>query len=159
MIKVLDKFLNVEDLNILSSQINNDNFPWYYKNCKVISGDGHSQFIHTPYYNFSPTSSYFNFLTPFLNKLKIISLVRIKINMTLKTDKIITYGFHTDFNDKNMKTGIFYVNTNNGKTIFKNGKEVDSVKNRMVIFPSNLEHAGTSNTDTENRIVINFNWF
>ena len=58
-----------------------------------------------------------------------------------------------------MKTGIFYVNTNNGKTIFKNGKEVESIKNRMVIFPSNIEHAGTSNTDTENRIVINFNWF
>lgn len=160
MIQVIDKFLNVEDLNILSSIINSDNFPWYYNNHKVMPGDGHSQFIHTFYNDFNQTSGYFNSLIlPFINKLKISSIKRIKANMTLKNIKIIKYKFHTDFLDKNMKTGIFYVNTNNGKTIFKNGKEVDSIKNRMVIFPSNLEHTGTSNTDTENRIVINFNWF
>tara|TARA_R100001132_G_C3268893_1_gene91213 strand:- start:932 stop:1414 length:483 start_codon:yes stop_codon:yes gene_type:complete len=160
MIQVIDKFLNVEDLNILSSSINSDSFPWYYLNHKVIPGDGHSQFTHTFYNDFNPTSGYFNSLIlPFINKLKSSSIKRIKANMTLKNNKIIKYKFHNDFKDKNMKTGIFYVNTNNGKTFFKNGKEIDSIKNRMIIFPSNLEHAGTSNTDIENRIVINFNWF
>ena len=149
MIQVIDKFLNVEDLNILSSSINSDSFPWYYLNHKVIPGDGHSQFTHTFYNDFNPTSGYFNSLIlPFINKLKSSSIKRIKANMTLKNNKIIKYKFHSDFKDKNMKTGIF-----------KNGKEIDSIKNRMIIFPSNLEHAGTSNTDIENRIVMNFNWF
>ena len=159
MIQVIDKFLNVEDLNILSSLMNSENFPWYYKDHKVIPGDGHSQFVHTFYNDFNSTSSFFNYLMPFINKLKISSIKRIKANMTLKSNKIISYKFHTDFIDKNIKTGIFYINTNNGKTIFKNGKEVESIKNRMIIFPSKLEHTGTSNTDTQNRIVINFNWF
>jgi hypothetical protein len=159
MIQVIDKFLNVEDLNILSSLINSDNFPWYYFDHKVIPGDGYSQFVHTFYNDFNPTSGYFNSLLPFFKKLNISSIKRIKANMTLKNDKKIIYKFHTDFIDENMKTGIFYLNTNNGKTIFKNKKEINSVKNRMIIFPSNLEHTGTSTTDTQNRIVINFNWF
>ena len=50
------------------------------------------------------------------------------------------------------------MNTNNGKTIFKHGEEVNSVANRMVIFDSNLEHAATSHTDEKTRVVVNFNY-
>ena len=50
------------------------------------------------------------------------------------------------------------MNTNNGKTIFKHGEEVNSVANRMVIFNSNLEHAATSHTDEKTRVVVNFNY-
>jgi hypothetical protein len=159
MIKIIDKFLNVEDLNILSFQINSDSFPWYYKNYRTEPGDGNTQFIHTFYDNFNPVSSFFPYLTPFIIKLKMSLIKQIKIKMTLKTNKIVTYKFNTDFNNKNIKTGIFYLDTNNGKTIFKNGKKIDSIKNRLIVFPSNLEYAETSNTDTQNKIVINFNWF
>ena len=60
---------------------------------------------------------------------------------------------------ENQKTGIFYMNTNNGKTIFEDGEEIDSVENRMVIFPASKRHAGTTHTDTICRCLINFNWF
>ena len=35
---------------------------------------------------------------------------------------------------------------------------IDSVKNRMIIFPTSKRHAGTTHTDTMYRCVINFNW-
>jgi hypothetical protein len=34
-----------------------------------------------------------------------------------------------------------------------------SKKNRIVIFPSNLKHAGTTHTDEKIRAVININYF
>ena len=58
-----------------------------------------------------------------------------------------------------MKTGILYLNTNDGYTEFEDGKIVNSVANRFVEFPSNILHRGVSQTDTEWRSVINFNYF
>jgi len=37
--------------------------------------------------------------------------------------------------------------------------KLDSLKNRIVIFDSNLEHTGTSCTNQFGRLVINFNYF
>jgi len=63
---------------------------------------------------------------------------------------------HVDYND--VTTAIFYINTNNGWTNFKNGDKVESVENRLVIFDSNLEHEGVTCTDEIRRLVINFNY-
>ena len=50
-------------------------------------------------------------------------------------------------NNEKFKTGVFYCNTNNGSTLFQNGKRIYSKENRIVIFA-----AGTGNpffsTDT-----------
>ena len=65
-------------------------------------------------------------------------------------------GWHVD--NKNMKTSILYINTNNGYTKIKGHGKVKSVANRMVIFPSTLEHAGFACSDKKKRVVVNFNW-
>ena len=62
----------------------------------------------------------------------------------------------------NGKTSILYMNTNNGVTIFEDSKkEVESIENRMAIFPTTTRHTGTTNTDPDipDRCVINFNYF
>ena len=69
-----------------------------------------------------------------------------------------------DFNDsleklKQWTTSIYYVNTNNGYTKFETGEIVESVENRMVTFPSNIRHTGSSCSDEKIRVVINFNYF
>ena len=68
---------------------------------------------------------------------------------------------HADVNPnvKNCKVAIYYVNTNNGYTLFKNNKKVMSEKNKLVIFDANTEHASTTCTNQDYRIVINFNYF
>ena len=43
--------------------------------------------------------------------------------------------------------------------MFKNGKVIDSVENRFIMFNSQLEHTGTTCTNQKRRIVINFNYF
>ena len=60
---------------------------------------------------------------------------------------------------KQWTTAIFYVNTNNGYTKFEDETIVESVANRVVTFPANMKHTGTSCTDEKTRVIINFNYF
>ena len=93
-----------------------------------------------------------------------ILLWRIKANLLTKTPNIVENEFHVDVFDGELKvreqltTSIFYVNTNNGYTKFEDGTKIESVANRLISFPSNMKHTGTSCTDEKIRIVINFNY-
>jgi hypothetical protein len=41
----------------------------------------------------------------------------------------------------------------------EDGTIVESIANRMVTFPANMRHTGTSCTNEKRRVVINFNYF
>ena len=131
-------------------------FPWYLGPGKSFEGDGHLQFVHLFFSNNKINSPDFTKLDPILKILKPKTLIRIKANLLSKTDKIIEHPYHIDCKD--CKTAIFYINTNNGFTKFKNNKIIKSEKNKLIKFNSNLEHGGTTCTDTNVRIVINFNY-
>jgi hypothetical protein len=153
-IKVIDNFLSDEEFNEVFSMIADSEFPWFYG--LVVSGSKYTQFTHCFYQHDEPTY-YYPRMKFFRDKLKMKSLVRIKANLNPRTETLNEHDYHIDFT--NMKTAVFYLNTCNGYTKFKTGEKVDSVKNRIVIFDSNLEHTGTSCTDTHARLVINFNYF
>ena len=159
--KIIDNFLDKKDFKDIQDLLLSTNINWFYVNDKSIKGDNQFQFVHTFYENHNPVSHLYNNLLPILNKLNVYAIRRIKANLTTKTNKLIKYKLHTDFPDnlKEMKTAIFYINTNNGKTFFENNKQIDSIENRMIIFSSNIKHTGTSNTDKNRRIVINFNYY
>jgi len=98
-----------------------------------------------------------------LIKIDPIKLWRIKANLLTRTSNIIENEFHQDAGkheklSKQWTTAIFYMNTNNGYTEFEDGTKVESVANRIVIFPTNTKHRGTSCTDERTRVVINFNY-
>ena len=57
------------------------------------------------------------------------------------------------------RNAVFSINTCDGYTKLEDGTKVESVANRMVTFPGNIEHRGTSCTDKKIRVVINFNYF
>ena len=57
-----------------------------------------------------------------------------------------------------IKTAIFYCNTNDGYSLFKDGTKVKSIKNRIVIFNNDIYHTGTTCTNEKIRSVINFNF-
>ena len=163
--EIIDNFLPKKLFeNIKNLSINNGYFPWYLNHGVTNNNDGYIQFCHTFYFNNEKFSNYFNMLEPVLEKFKVNSLVRIKANFLLKTNKIIEHDFHEDiaYNDKNLiaNTAVYYLNTNNGYTKFKNNNVIiNSVENRMLIFKSNLQHCGTTCTDSDFRTVINFNYF
>ena len=89
--------------------------------------------------------------------------------MTTRTETHLESAFHYDNEFAGSRlpdgtltsyTAIYYVNTNNGYTLFKDGNlKVDSVGNRIVIFDSCKLHKAVSCTDEKRRVVINFNYF
>ena len=157
-IKVIDNFLDKNIFHKLNNEFLNNNFFWYYQNGKVFENDGDFQFTHIFYENNKINSDRFYIIEPFLILLNVKSLVKAKLNFTPKDTVLKKFEFHID-NDFNCNTAVFYLNTNNGKTIFENGKEVNSIENRLVKFNSNIKHTGTSTTDKPYRMVLNINYF
>ena len=159
MIKVIDNFLEEDIFKEIEKILMSDKFPWFFNDFKNDSDDiNNFQFTHTVVRgNGNVESKFIQYMKPFFDKLNIKKIFRIKINLTTRTQKLFNHLYHTDVPFE-CTTAIFYINSNNGKTIFKNGETVNSVANRMVIFNSNLQHAATSHTDKKSRVVVNFNF-
>lgn len=102
-------------------------------------------------------SARFDIVRPIINKLKPIDLIKVKVNRTYRKDRHVEYGFHVDTQRVGATTAIFYLNTNNGFTLFDNHEKVCSVENRMVLFDSARSHTGASCTDADYRLVLNIN--
>lgn len=102
-------------------------------------------------------------IVPILSKLKVTEkhLIRIKANCNFCKESVVKSGWHIDVDPdiagKGM-TAIYYCNTCNGKTLFKTGEEIDSVENRLLIFPNYMAHTPQYQTDEPIRVVINLNW-
>ena len=112
---------------------------------KDLDNNSHCQFNHVLYE--SSNWAYYKaeeLLQPILEKLVFNTLSRIKINMTLPTVNPTVGGWHTDnrTNGSSAITSIYYVNSNNGYTLFEDGTRVDSKANRLVSFPTNMPHTG-----------------
>jgi len=162
--QIIDNFLDHQDFLEIKNIMLSEEFPWFYG--VVVEDDAlvehhkaifyNFQFTHIFYNNFSPNSVYYSKLQKLIEKINPKSLLRIKANLSPKTGEIIEYGYHIDF--PNIVSCIFYINTNNGYTKFKNGGVVDSIENRAVFFDSNLLHTGTSCTDKNTRINLNLNF-
>lgn len=161
--KIIDNALDKNCFTSLKNAILSEEFPWHY--AKVVEPHQllcdetyNSQFYHFFYDSYKPVSSYIDLLNPILNILKPKALIRIKANMILKTFQIMEHGYHTDQPFDDFKTAIYYVNSNDGCTKFKNGNFVQSVENRLIEFDGSALHTGTTCTDECFRVVINFNY-
>ena len=164
--KVIDNFLNEDDLKKLEDTVLSGYMPWYFNDHVNIEGDDYFQFV----YGFVKAGGELNcnefmmsLLEPFRLKLKIDYFQRVKANLSPKTEKIVEHGMHTDrsgewANYGMKKTGIFYLNTCDGYTKLENGKKIKSKRNRYVEFNCTTKHTGSSCTDEKRRIVINFNY-
>ena len=127
-----------------------DNFPWYWSG--VLSDYNRYQ-LTNPFQGES-----FHILIPLLSKMETTDIERIKANCQIKTDSIIEHPFHVD-GPVVCNTSIFYLNTCDGYTKFEDGAIVNSVENRLLTFPSQIKHCGTTCTNASRRMVINFNYF
>lgn len=101
--------------------------------------------------------------TGFFNNIGLFSVQRFKCNITLKGEKIIEHGFHTDMDTQDIahlrpKSAVFYLNTCDGYTAFRDGQKIESVANRYVEFDTYLQHTGTNTTNAPFRAVLNINF-
>tara|TARA_R100001244_G_scaffold100382_1_gene74846 strand:- start:55 stop:546 length:492 start_codon:yes stop_codon:yes gene_type:complete len=163
MFKVVDNYLPASDFSVLKEAMVSEIFPWYLvtKSSHTSSDRFDYHMGHAFYaadYGGKINSGNFNVVIPVIEKIKVNSLIRVKANLKFVTNKIIKSEPHIDQERFECKVAIFYVNTNNGYTMIGD-KKVNSVENRIVFFNSKLKHYGTSCTDQQTRIVINFNYF
>lgn len=164
-IKIIENFLPQESWQGLYAVMTHTMFPWFFNVSSFDYGDDSDgpledyQFVHSVYHQDKPNSDMFPHFVPFLEKLAIRALLRIKINCTTWRETPYMSPWHTDFKWDDVTTGVWYLNTNNGGTRFKDGSFVQSKANRMVLFPALIEHAAVGATDVKQRIVVNFNYF
>ena len=172
--QIIDNFLPEEQFDKISNLLMGSGMIWNYTDVVDYPGSNNnnkSQFTHlffkTPTGFISPLS---DLVKPFIGLLKIGVLIRIKANLNVRsTENNRESGFHYDHQFVGSRlpdgtltsyTAIYYVNTNNGYTLFKDGNfKVDSVANRLVIFDSSKLHKAVRCTDEKRRVVINFNYF
>ena len=161
-ITIIDNFLGKDEFKDLQDFIMGPWMPWAYNDALLTNVDDNSlydfQFVHTFYKDHKPHSDLLSKLDPIMSKINPAAVLRIKANLNPRTDNLYLHKLHTDVDDYKCTTALFYINTNNGYTIFEDGTKVESVANRFVFFDSTMKHAGTSCTDQKIRVVINFNY-
>jgi hypothetical protein len=177
MVKILDNFLEPdihEQLGKSIIKINKwqissiDYEPEHYENFNKPQPKNNSQMVHTFY--FEPDAildkDTIGIVHPILSIIHPFVIWRIKANLQYRTHKVDKNNYHTDMGEmlsvkrkKLWTTGIYYVSSNNGYTEFEDGTIVESVGNRFIEFPADTHHRGTSCSDEEYRITINFNYF
>ena len=161
-VQLIDDFLDPAEAKRIRETLESNKFPWNY--CpKIVSTqlDDQYQFTHMFYMEGEPRSHWYQelLLGEFLTKLDACALIKIKANFQPKAEEIHENEMHTDHTFPNAMTAIYYVNSNNGYTYFDEETRIDSIENRLVVFPSNTLHGGTTCTDANYRSVININFF
>ena len=159
-IEIIDNFLDPYYFKSIKNAIIDKKFPWYTDGENNISGTKNNDgmyFTHMFYFD-KPHSKFIELLNPLIQKIPYDpnKLKRIKGNLYPQSQRKIYHGWHKDFETPHQGC-IFYINTNNGYTIFKN-KKVKSIENRLVLFDPSILHRSTTCTDAVYRININFNY-
>tara|TARA_R100001079_G_C4404728_1_gene132930 strand:- start:95 stop:598 length:504 start_codon:yes stop_codon:yes gene_type:complete len=161
--EVKDNFLEKEEFKKMQELVRYE-LPFYYKrgvsrDLKPTekSDDGY-HFAHYFYFNDEIQSvSFGKVINPLLKKIKSFSLLRAKANLYPCTPKIMKHGWHKDFPFPH-KGFLFYINTNNGFTVLKDGTKIESVENRALFFDAGEKHHSTTCTDDDVRLNININY-
>lgn len=167
--RIIDDFISDDDLvkieqNVLQAPI----FKAYESTAFQESDDVYDVMMNrvffSPFYD-SRTKpicdqEYLPYFYPIIDRIPDIKvLLRVSLNLTFATPEPNVSQFHTDNHIQNSFTNIFYLNSNNGGTKFKeSGDVVQSQRNRLVMFPSFLKHAAVNTTDTKLRWVLNINY-
>lgn len=164
-VKVYDNFIDKPVFEEMRKQVMNIN--WRYGG-KVANDfdDGPNceekydwQMVHMFYKHPFEMSDQFHIINPIVQKINPIIMYRAKLNLNPCTDKIVEHGYHQDYQPEELgkifTSAVYYLNTNNGYTKFEDGTTIPSVENRLITFPSTLNHTGSSCTDTKHRLVLN----
>ena len=157
--KVINNFLEKDTFIKLKEALMSDKINWFWKP-HMTTNDNYF-FNHCFFSNNTVQSIFYTpLIIPILNLLNCKSVSEVRANLMLKKEKQYKSNFHVD-RDYKCKTAILYMNTCNGYTLLNKKKKIkiNCVENSILIFDSQIEHAGVSQTDVDRRIVINFNYF
>lgn len=168
-IEIIDNYLGKKEHELIYDYFtgkldkgdNNNSCAWtFFPGCSMLNdNDNWFHFTQLIFASHTILNPCFNLMRPIIEKERMSSIARIKANCMVVTNelKVFTNGYHCDFTG-NLTTGIYYINSNDGYTLFENGTIVESVANRFCRFDCNLKHTATTCTNTNTRLLINFNY-
>jgi hypothetical protein len=158
---VVDEFISKQDLEKIYSVITSVNFPWYFQeqiNTKHSKEDNSFYFTHLLFIDNKINSDAYHLFSPIIDKLKIESLIRVKINCYPRTYAIEENIAHRDYEYPH-KGFIYYFNTCDGYTKLSENIKIDSIANRALYFDPSIPHQSTTCTNTKARFNMNINYF
>ena len=153
---IFDNFINKKECKNINEMFLSKNFPWYYSKDQTNSKDTSFMF-HIFYRENQVNTHHYDLIEPILNKLNPKKILHIRANLCFKRPSKCDWHVDKLTQDLKHKTAIYYVNTNNGYTLFKN-KKVNCEKNKIVIFDADQKHKAKIQTNTDTRMVININY-
>ena len=184
-LKVYNNFLDQLEYQKLYENLLVYDFPWYYVSTQSYPEDVGDIFdthlTHVVYEKALEHSS--NFREVFDTLVEKAThcvygaflpdrILRVKCNLLLAQHKQTMSAWHTDYSSDDIPlayfnspltqgkgtTAIYYLNTNNGYTEFKEDEKSLSEENKLIIFDTEKEHRAVRQTDTKSRIVVNINF-
>jgi len=161
--KIIDNFLPIKNYNKLKNLMLGKDLPWYYNpdvNFKNIDSNDFLFYMTHMFYNFDNAQSpFFKIINEnLLNFIDVKSLIRVKGNLYPNQMVRKTNGYHKDYEWEH-KGAIFYINSNNGRTIFEDNTKVESVANRILFFNPSIKHDSENCNDQKVRVNLNINYF
>jgi hypothetical protein len=161
LFEIKDNFLPQKNFENIRNFILNQNFSWNLTS--VVSNEEENLPVNSSYYFTHDFWSGFHtepeaqIFAPILNEIECRAIIRIKGNLYPSTEKIIHHMDHIDYEFPH-RGAIFYLNSNNGFTVI-DGKKIESVENRLLLFNPTILHHSTTCTDNKCRLNVNFNFF
>lgn len=163
--RIVDGLLSAPALRSMLEAIESASFPW--EASEILRGDfpnldpaDNTQSVHGFYAWRNHRvfrSPHLPVIAPVLDWFGPMRLIKAKLNRTPRRPHHVEYGLHVDTRHRQALTAIFYLNDNNGYTIFEDGTRIASVANRLAVFDAHLRHTGASCTDSAYRLVLNLN--
>ena len=151
----IDDFLPEEEFQEFLRFITEAEFPWYrgYKLGPDDPTQPQIQLRHVFKHPEFGVSNHFEGYAPI--EAKFNQVVKAKLNLTFNSGEQQIGGWHYDYNKGSDNTiAILYMNDNNGFTLLEDGTRFYSKANRLAIF-DNVSHTDLTQTNTEERIVLN----
>jgi len=166
--KLIENILKQDEFKKLSDTFNGSYVPWFYNDSSNWGEDNNFMFTHYIYRENGEgiASELFNNILPIVLKASILSdkfnLLRIKANLYTKQKENVYHSAHTDFPELDTYTTAVYNFTtcNGGTVLFIDDKEIviPSVENSLLIFDGNITHQGFTQTDKNNRVLLNMDF-
>ena len=159
-IEIIKNFLAQDILNSFNREIVEEaSVPFFFQKTVAYGTDTNEDFYfaHSVYEDCEFRSSLRTLFFPIIEQLEVKSLIRIKINLYPRTEKLHSHNPHRDWEFEH-KGCILSLNTCDGFTVIGE-KKIPSIENQALLFDPSVEHNSTTCTNTQARININFNYF
>tara|TARA_B100000287_G_scaffold38342_1_gene35133 strand:+ start:901 stop:1416 length:516 start_codon:yes stop_codon:yes gene_type:complete len=167
-IEIVDNFCMEYYVKILEKTFDGSHdgqggFPWFYKNdLNDKSAPGNFYLTNLVIMDYKMINgTWISLFIPLLDQLKIpiSNVCRLKVNFYPRTQRRVHHQSHTDYKpNSGLTTALYYLNENNGVTIFDGKKTVKSKRNRVAFFDGSIKHHSTTPTDCNHRVTINVDY-